>query len=532
MANLTETATYDAGVYQLETADPVIGGALGISNAQAKALANRTAWLKGQVDALNTSNALKAPINSPTFTGTPAAPTPAAGDSDTSLATSAFVQQAISGYVAQDVAGNSNVTLAASAFGVGIINLTGTLTGNINVIFPTQADAWTVINSTTGAFTITCKTAAGSGVLVAQGKARGIICNGTAILAAESDLTDAALLGNPTAPTPAPGDNDNTVATTAFVTAAVNAATPDASDTIKGKVELATDAETVTGTDTERAVTPSGVKAAIDASTGVPDATDTVKGKVELATTAEAAAGLSTALAVTPAGVAAAIASTSVPDATEAVKGKVELATTAEAVAGTDVSRAVTPAGVAAVIAALIGAAPASLNTLSELADALADDANFAATMTGLLALKAPLASPAFSGSPTAPTPSPGDNDGSIATTAFVTAALAAAQMAVRPARVTAAGSGTNGAIGISGAVNVSSVTRVGSGTYAVTFGADIGTSTYTVAFSHNDSGTPNITHSITSKSSTGFTVRFQGGNANQGSSPQDPATFDLTVLI
>jgi hypothetical protein len=39
----------------------------------------------------------------------------------------------------------------------------------------------------------------------------------------------------------------------------------------------------------------------------------------------------------------------------------------------------------------------------------------------------APLASPTFTGDPKAPTPSPGDNDTSIATTAFVTAAIAAA---------------------------------------------------------------------------------------------------------
>lgn len=40
---------------------------------------------------------------------------------------------------------------------------------------------------------------------------------------------------------------------------------PDATTTVEGKVELATSAETVTGTDTVRAVTPAGVKAAIDA---------------------------------------------------------------------------------------------------------------------------------------------------------------------------------------------------------------------------------------------------------------------------
>lgn len=45
MANLTESAVYEAGIYQLETTDPVIGGASGISNLQAKQLANRTKFL-------------------------------------------------------------------------------------------------------------------------------------------------------------------------------------------------------------------------------------------------------------------------------------------------------------------------------------------------------------------------------------------------------------------------------------------------------------------------------------------------------
>lgn len=52
MANLTESATYEAGIYQLETSDPVIGGPTGISNAQAKQLANRTKYLKEHVDAI------------------------------------------------------------------------------------------------------------------------------------------------------------------------------------------------------------------------------------------------------------------------------------------------------------------------------------------------------------------------------------------------------------------------------------------------------------------------------------------------
>lgn len=43
--------------------------------------------------------------------------------------------------------------------------------------------------------------------------------------------------------------------------------------------------------------------------------------------------------------------------------------------------------------------------------------------LTAVVATKAPLASPALTGNPTAPTATPGDNDTSIATTAFVTAA-------------------------------------------------------------------------------------------------------------
>lgn len=52
MANVPESASYDAGIYQLETTDQVLGGSAGIANAQAKGLANRTAYLKGVTDAL------------------------------------------------------------------------------------------------------------------------------------------------------------------------------------------------------------------------------------------------------------------------------------------------------------------------------------------------------------------------------------------------------------------------------------------------------------------------------------------------
>lgn len=61
---------------------------------------------------------------------------------------------------------NANVTLTPLQYGRPIVLITGTLTANLNLIFPSIADQWTVINNTTGAFSITCKTAAGSGVVV------------------------------------------------------------------------------------------------------------------------------------------------------------------------------------------------------------------------------------------------------------------------------------------------------------------------------------------------------------------------------
>lgn len=52
MASVPETPAWEPGIYQLETTDPVLGGADGIDNLQAKQLANRTAYLKGAIEDL------------------------------------------------------------------------------------------------------------------------------------------------------------------------------------------------------------------------------------------------------------------------------------------------------------------------------------------------------------------------------------------------------------------------------------------------------------------------------------------------
>jgi hypothetical protein len=55
-------------------------------------------------------------------------------------------------------------------------------------------------------------------------------------------------------------------------------------------------------------------------------------------------------------------------------------------------------ADVSSAVAAVVNAAPATLDTLAELASALGSDANFSTTVTNALAAKAPLASPTFTG--------------------------------------------------------------------------------------------------------------------------------------
>ncbi len=115
---------------------------------------------------------------------------PAAGDNSTKVATTAFIQTALGGTASVNVAGNTDVTLTPAQYGNGVIILTGALTGNIHVIFPVIGK-WIVSNATTGNFTITAKTAAGTGVLIDQSYNAGIFADGTNIQQAQNDFLSA-----------------------------------------------------------------------------------------------------------------------------------------------------------------------------------------------------------------------------------------------------------------------------------------------------------------------------------------------------
>ena len=66
--------------------------------------------------------------------------------------------------------------------------------------------------------------------------------------------------------------------------------------------------------------------------------------------------------------------------------------------AGDNSTAVATTAFVGTAVSNLVDSAPATLNTLKELSDALGADANFSTTITNSLSLKAPLASPTFTG--------------------------------------------------------------------------------------------------------------------------------------
>jgi hypothetical protein len=90
------------------------------------------------------------------------------------------------GRLSKSVAGSADVTLTSTEANNTLINLTGALTGNINVIVPlgTAPRLWIVTNNTTGSYSVTVKGASGTGVVVAQGGEALLSQDGTNVFAA------------------------------------------------------------------------------------------------------------------------------------------------------------------------------------------------------------------------------------------------------------------------------------------------------------------------------------------------------------
>ncbi|MFV0570231.1 MAG: pyocin knob domain-containing protein, partial [Citrobacter portucalensis] len=75
----------------------------------------------------------------------------------------------------------ANVTLTAEQAAKETIVLTGALTANVSLIMPAWVETWLIINNTTGNFTVSVKTASGSGVNLSAGATSQIYGDGTSI---------------------------------------------------------------------------------------------------------------------------------------------------------------------------------------------------------------------------------------------------------------------------------------------------------------------------------------------------------------
>jgi hypothetical protein len=161
---------------------------------------------KSQVDSLLSA---KAPLASPTFTGSPTAPTAFAGTNSTQIATTAFVNDAITGFGAGDMAKSTYDT---------------DNDGKVDAAEVADAAPWAGITGKPSSFTPSSHSHS-----IAQ------ITGLQTALDAKAPLASPALSGSPTAPTATAGTNTTQIATTAFVAAAIGAlidAAPGAMDTL------------------------------------------------------------------------------------------------------------------------------------------------------------------------------------------------------------------------------------------------------------------------------------------------------------
>lgn len=360
-----------------------------------------------------------APLDSPAFTGLPTAPTAAPGNSTGQLATTAFVQAAVTAATTGVSSFNTRtgaVTLASgditAAGGALLVSpaFTGTPTG------PTAAPGDDSTKIATTAFVHAAVAAISAGVTTFNSRSGAVTLTVADITGAGgAPIASPALTGTPTAPTVTAGDNSTKIATTAFVAGAVAASTAGVSS-FNGR----TGAVNLQANDISAA---GGAPAASPALTGIPTAPTAAPGTstTQLATTAFVMAQLAAGGVISFNGRSGAVTlqSSDISTAGGAVLASPAFSgtpTAPNAAPGTNNTQIATTAFV---MSALGGSVVSTFNGRSGAVTLTTAD------VTG--AGGAPTASPAFTGSPSAPTPAPGNSSTLLATTAFVAAAVAGA---------------------------------------------------------------------------------------------------------
>lgn len=204
MANLQETPTWEAGIYQLETSDPVMGGENGIDNRAPRQLANRTLWLKNelakQIGRVNQADANLVNQKADKATQlTAGAGLTGGGDLSTSRTLTLGTPSQITASTTNGVTATSHTHAIdkASTTTQGIVQLNSSVSST----------------STTQAATPSAVKVAYDQATAANHNANGRVSkSGNETISGVKTFSQ-----SPKAPTPATSSNDTTLATTAFV---------------------------------------------------------------------------------------------------------------------------------------------------------------------------------------------------------------------------------------------------------------------------------------------------------------------------
>lgn len=113
---------------------------------------------------------------------------------DVSDANSTIFEQAIARLGSISTTGGTT-TLSSAQNRYPIIALTGVLVSNATIVVRTAEKNWAFINNTTGAFSVTVKTLAGTGKAIPRGRATNLYCDGANVINARQVIVPSAIAG-------------------------------------------------------------------------------------------------------------------------------------------------------------------------------------------------------------------------------------------------------------------------------------------------------------------------------------------------
>ena len=452
--NTTALATTAFVVGQAGSATPIVNGTAAVG----------TSLRYARQDHVHPTDTSRAALASPTFTGTPAAPTAAVDTNTTQLATTAFVIG--QGYLKSATASSTYAPLASPA-------LTGTPTA------PTAIAGTNTTQIATTAF-VAAAVSAGSGAV--WGSITGTLSSQTDLNSALSAKLDSTTAASTYYLQTNPSGYITSSALTPYLTTATAATTyaPLASPTFTGTVTIPAGAS-ISGY----------LTSATAALTYAPLASPTFTGTVTIPAGASISGYATTASLASYA-----------PLASPTLTG-VPLSTTAAA--DTNTTQIATTAYVVGQASATSPAMNGTATVGTSLKFARADHIHPTDTS------RAPLASPTFTGTPAAPTAAALTNTTALATTAFVRA-----DNNVK-AWVSFNGTGT---VAINANYNVTSITDNGVGDYTVNFTSALADANYGVAgYTRNAGGAGAVTLAAinTSGAQTTSACRFVTSYAAAG---------------